>query len=35
MSDSSATGQGNPQKSTLITANPSTGNITATSFNGT
>jgi len=34
MSDSSATGQGNPQKSTLITANPSNGNITATSFNG-
>ena len=34
-SDSSATGQGNPQKSTLITCNPSNGNITATSFNGT
>jgi hypothetical protein len=35
MSDASGTGQGNPQKSTLITANPSTGDITASSFTGT
>ena len=34
MSDSSATGQGNPQKSALIMANPSTGIITASGFNG-
>ena len=34
MSDSSATGQGNPQKSTLIYANPSTGNLTASTFTG-
>lgn len=34
MSDASATGQGNPQKSTLITANPSTGIITASGFSG-
>jgi hypothetical protein len=33
-SDSSTTGQGNPQKNALLTCNPSTGNITATSFNG-
>ena len=33
-SDSSSTGQGNPQKCNLISCNPSTGNITATSFNG-
>ena len=35
MSDASGTGQGNPQKSALITANPSTGDITASSFTGT
>ena len=34
MSDASATGQGNPQKSTLITANPFTGNVSATTFSG-
>ena len=35
MSDASGTGQGNPQKSSLITANPSTGIITASGFTGT
>jgi hypothetical protein len=34
MSDASGTGQGNPQKSSLITANPSTGIITASGFSG-
>jgi hypothetical protein len=34
MSDASGTGQGNPQKSSLITANPSTGIITASEFSG-
>ena len=34
MSDALGTGQGNPQKSTLITANPSTGIITALGFSG-
>ena len=34
MSDALGTGQGNPQKSTLITANPSTGIITASGFSG-
>jgi hypothetical protein len=34
MSDASTTGQGNPQKSSLITANPSTGNVAATTFTG-
>jgi len=34
MSDASTTGQGNPQKSTLITANPFTGNVAATTFTG-
>ena len=33
-SDGAGTGQGNPQKNALLTCNPSTGNITATSFNG-
>jgi hypothetical protein len=33
-SDSASTGQNNPLKCSLITCNPSTGNITATSFNG-
>ena len=33
-SDSSATGQGNPQKTALLTANPSLGTITCTSLNG-
>jgi len=35
MSDASGTGQGNPQKSSLITANPLSGNISASSFTGT
>ena len=33
-SDGAGTGQGNPRKNALLTCNPSTGNITATSFNG-
>ena len=33
-SDSSATGQGNPQKSTLLSVNPSLGTITCTALNG-
>jgi hypothetical protein len=33
-SDGAGTGQGNPQKNALLSCNPSTGNITATSFNG-
>jgi len=33
-SDSASTGQNNPLKCNLITCNPSTGNISATSFNG-
>jgi hypothetical protein len=34
-SDSSSTGQGNPQKTTGISCNPSTNTITATTFSGT
>ena len=34
MSDASATGQGNPQKSSLITANPFLGLITCSALNG-
>jgi len=33
-SDSSSTGQGNPQKSGTLSCNPSTGTITATTFSG-
>lgn len=35
MSDAIGSGQGNPQKSSLISANPSTGIITASGFTGT